>query len=67
MEIRQMWEEGPLREYSLNREKQGQAPLDSGGYAGMYVCGECGASVVGVYRVANNWICSACKTGRKPS
>ncbi len=66
-EIHQMWEDGPLREFSE------QKPVGDGrwipyfgpslrGFVSQYVCGGCKMPVVGVYssKCSGKWVCAAC-------
>ena len=67
IEVKRMWDGGPLRQWAPQR------PLHAGstwvfysgvigGYVGPYVCDQCEQPVVGVYRVyhVKKWICKAC-------
>lgn len=71
MEIRRMWEGGPLRQFSDKREATSwhryQSPILEG-YAGQYVCDDCQEAVVGVYRQKSTgkWLCRACYDSVRP-
>ena len=70
VEIRRMWEGGPLRQCSIEHggpcQRFYQSPLWSG-YTGAYVCDECQRAVDGVYLVhrAGKWLGGACKSTRR--
>ena len=69
IEVKRMWDGGPLRQWSATR------PLNAGGnwvryqsrdldgYAGAYVCDGCRMPCRGVYFVqrVSKWLCKACK------
>ena len=57
---RRMWEGGPVRQFSESRTKAGWMPLNSGGFAGPYVCSRCHSAVSGVYGPTQGWICAEC-------
>ena len=57
---RRMWEGGPVRQFSESRTKGGWMPLNSGGFAGPYVCSRCHSAVSGVYGPTQGWICADC-------
>lgn len=70
IEIRRMWEGGPLRQWS--DKARGSAwnyyeKAQTVGYAGSYVCDKCSNPVYGVYRLNQGWICAACKAGKSPA
>jgi hypothetical protein len=61
---------GPSRLWSAEKTPACRMPLDSGGYAGRYVCQSCSKPCNGVYRVQqplnsssseDKWLCSDCK------
>ena len=61
-ESRRMWENGPLRQFSMTRPSAGWTPYDTGGYVGCYVCDECHKAVSGVYESgASRWVCADCR------
>lgn len=68
--VKPMWPGGPNRLWSVVRTTSSQTSLESGGFAGLYVCGRCNRPTVGVYRViagrggVSEWLCGRCKTGR---
>lgn len=57
--IRQMWPEGPLRQFSETPFRTWGKTAN--GYAAQYVCADCGKAVVGVYKVDSRYVCSGCK------
>lgn len=59
IEIREMWQAGPLRQWSEDRFLRA-IPYAKGGYVGRYVCKTCKKRVFGVYEP--QWLCSACRT-----
>ena len=62
IEIRRMWQGGPLRQCSEKRPSNSWISYGSGGYAGSYVCDRCGETGDGVYRVAHaRWWCGGCR------
>jgi len=65
VEIRQMWPDGPSRNYSTHRPGSSWIPLADGGYGGPYVCQSCKNDVIGIYRVENVWQCAACRRNAK--
>ena len=64
-EIRVMWPSGPSRRFSQVSNSQAKTPLETGGYAGSYVCQECGDNCVGVYETPFGWVCGGCKDARR--
>lgn len=71
IEVKRMWESGPLRQFSDQREastwnRYQSATLD--GFAGQYVCDDCQQPVVGVYRQKSGakWYCKACHVKVRP-
>ena len=54
--IKQMWSNGPLRQWS-DKPTSSWSPYDGVGYVGPYVCSECRRDVVGVYRHHDGWKC----------
>jgi hypothetical protein len=64
IEVKRMWPNGPLRRWSV-KPHSGWIPYGSGGYAGPYVCSECGKDVPGVY--SPNWLCGTCRAKSKAS
>jgi hypothetical protein len=66
-EVRVMWPNGPSRRWAQAKIPGASMPLDSGGYAGNYVCQGCGRSCDGVYapnsssKHAGKWICGGCR------
>jgi hypothetical protein len=73
IEIKRMWEGGPLRQWSDTRQTSGgwlyYTNSQMTGYAGSYVCDECRQSTPGVYYVSSvkKWLCRACKKLAKSS
>ena len=74
MEIRRMWENGPLRQWSATKHGR-WIPSANGGYSGSYVCDHCRHPVVGVYRQTwpnvgvqdcQNWFCASCRSELRP-
>jgi hypothetical protein len=70
IEIKRMWEGGPLRRWSDGPQGRGWTSYQSPtlrGFAGSYVCEACQASVAGVYYVpcALQWLCAARKKAAK--
>jgi hypothetical protein len=64
IEIKRMWEGGPLRQWSAERPLKGKwIAYATGGFAGCYVCEWCQESADGVYfvREPQKWLCGACK------
>lgn len=71
VEVKRMWEGGPLRQFSGKHEGAAQNYYQSPaltGYTGAYVCDECLEPRDGVYRVGRlrKWLCKACKEAVKP-
>jgi hypothetical protein len=68
IEVRQMWEGGPMREFAEKRPHEHWGmPYESPvmkGYAGSYVCAKCKEVTVGVYRdkKSGGWTCAGCRT-----
>jgi hypothetical protein len=71
MEPTRMWEEGPLRHFSVERFPNSisyESPTLTG-YVGTYVCERCATSAPGVYRLVHaenglnrvSWVCSSCR------
>jgi hypothetical protein len=66
---RQMWEGGPLRQFSDTQRGGHYIAYSSAiltGYAGSYVCDRCRRPSVGVYlshpsETENEWLCGGCK------
>src|SRR3974390_2818824 len=51
IEVRRMWEGGPLRQWTAKRPSSGKwVPYEHGGFAGRYVCADCQQTVAGLYR-----------------
>jgi hypothetical protein len=63
IETRQCWTNGPLRQWFKDKTKSGLVKLASGGYAGQYICDQCGLPVNGLYfsRRKAKWICPTCR------
>ena len=64
IEVRRMWEGGPLRQWTAKRPSSGKwVPYEHGGFAGRYVCADCQQTVAGLYRqnAGAKWLCEACK------
>jgi hypothetical protein len=67
MEIKRIWNSGPLRQWSEKRTSKGQIEYDKGGYVGMYVCDglpdiPSHTSGHGVYKCLDGlWRCADCK------
>lgn len=62
IEIRQMWKDGPVRNWSeANPSGKHWTPYDTGGFVGPYVCANCKKDVLGVYRVGNQWVGACCR------
>jgi hypothetical protein len=76
IEVRRMWEGGPLRQWSKDNPQRNLTGYAVGlgneleGYVGSYVCEECGEPCGGVYRRRGaaggeaKWVCGACRSGR---
>jgi hypothetical protein len=64
VEIRRMWEGGPLRNWSDRKATLSPMSHNRGGFVGAYVCERCLGSCDGVYlvREEQSWLCGACKT-----
>jgi hypothetical protein len=68
VELRRMWDGGPLRRWSPKPPFEGRAGSwmthagAIGGYvASSYVCEECREWTVGVYYYGGKWVCEGCK------
>jgi ribosomal protein S27AE len=64
VQIRRMWEGGPLRNWSDRKTTLTPMSHNRGGFVGTYVCERCLGSCDGVYlaREEQRWLCGACKT-----
>jgi predicted SprT family Zn-dependent metalloprotease len=67
LEIKRIFDGGPLRYVSDIRQNNYWTAQGNGQYRGPYVCDDCRQTAVGVYRVAGEakkntakWICRAC-------
>jgi hypothetical protein len=69
MEIRRMWEGGPVRQWSEKACSGANHYYESPqmkGYAGAYVCDRCKKAGLGVYydKGSGEWICGTCRGER---
>jgi hypothetical protein len=71
IEIRRMWEGGPLRQISATA--RGRWTIDDKGeFRGPYVCDECLKPVSGIYEPkrgvgdGRKWLCAECRTKLTP-
>lgn len=66
IEVKRMFNNGPLRFVSDHKENNSWLGSGNGEFRGMYVCDSCQQGVVGVYRAKNaqnntaKWLCMAC-------
>ena len=66
-DTKRMWNGGPTRQFSLERGAASWTPYDGGGYAGQYICDDCGNPVVGLYKASHGmWRCADCRSKAKP-
>ena len=63
VQIRRMWEGGPLRNWSDRKTTLTPMSHNRGGFVGAYVCERCLGSCDGVYlvREEQSWLCGACR------
>jgi len=75
VQIRRMWEGGPLRQWSEKRTNRTGIALASGGFGGCYVCDGCRMPVKGIYllrgeslpcRIDFGWVCQPCRRAVRP-
>lgn len=78
IEIRRMWNGGPLRQCSdehhngfqyYEHTDRNHPELSWRGYTGAYVCEGCQKPCAGVYRVlaVKKWLCGGCRKAVRPS
>ncbi len=73
VEHRRMWEGGPLRQFSPERNTTCKMYYESPGlkgYVGAYVCDGCGEPSPGIYSPHHphrKWLCAACKRVPEPT
>ena len=67
IEIKRMWDGGPLREWSPSNPDHHLMYYAKGGYVGSYVCDFCRNPCNGVYHIKNSdsWTCGSCKKPAK--
>ena len=66
MEVKQMWNNGPLRNFAPDtRPESHWMPYNTGGYVGSYVCAACRKTTSGVYQSGDRWICAECRADVK--
>ena len=70
VQIRRMWQGGPLRLFAATKTNNTKVGLASGGFGGSYVCDGCKRLAHGVHRVQSfgnggancaTWLCGRCK------
>ena len=61
-EAKRMWPGGPLRRFSPDKRFASSIALESGGYAGAYICDGCGKAHEGIYGPSpSGCFCSGCR------
>jgi hypothetical protein len=67
IQIKRMWDGGPLRQWSPDNPTRNFMSYGKGGYVGSYVCDFCQNTCDGLYRVKNSdsWTCGSCRKQRK--
>ncbi len=61
IQVREMWQSGPLRRFSTERPSPQWIPLAGGGYASNYVRAGCRKDVKGVHQTPDGWWCGECR------